>query len=183
MIKISEKGLEQVDKILEDLPNVAKDIKLRAVRRAALAAKAEASRQGRNRYNLKSEEINKTFVFTKPNKNNISATLVSTGERIRLIKYKVNPKNVPKKRRVVKVSVIKGQGMKTLESAFVAKMQNGTVGVFQRLGKERVPIKQLYGPSVPQLFKESTVKNAILKKAEDVLENRITHELGRYIGE
>ncbi|MGL5931922.1 MAG: phage tail protein [Cetobacterium sp.] len=183
MIKIDENGLERVDKILKGLPNVAKDIKLRAVRRAALAAKAEATRQGRSRYNLKSEEINKTFEFTQPNKNNISATLVSTGERIRLIKFKVSPASVPKKRRVVKVSVIKGQGMKTLKTAFVNKMPNGTIGVFQRAGRQRLPITQLYGPSVPQLFREPTVKAAIEKKAIDVLENRISHELQRYIGD
>lgn len=183
MIEINEKGLERVDKILKNLPEATKTIKLRAVSRAALAAKGEASRQGRNRYNLKADEINKTFEFAKPRKNNITARLISTGEMVRLIKFKVSPKNVPKRPRSVKVSVLKGQGMKTLNSAFIAKTENGSIGAFERKTKYRYPIRQLYGPSVPQLFKEQKVKEAIKNKAIEILENRITHELERYIGE
>lgn len=183
MLKIEVNGLERVDKVLKDLPKEADKIKYRAVQRAALAGKSEAVKQGKNKYNLKSAEITKTFRLIKPTKDNPVAELTSTGKRVRLIKFKVNPKGVPKKRKMVKVSVLKAQGMKTLKNAFIAKMPNGTTGIFERESEKRMPIKQLYGPSVPQLFKEPTVRQAIQNKAKEVLENRLVHELGRYIGE
>lgn len=183
MIKIEFNGVEIVDRILTDLPKEADKIKYRAVQRAALAGKTEATKQGRNKYNLPTSEITKTFNLIKPTKNNAVAHLTSTGKRVRLIKFKVNPNKVHKKKKVVRVSVLKAQGMKTLKNAFIAKMPNGIIGVFEREGENRMPIRQLYGPSIPQLFKDSTVKQAIQNKAFTVLENRIAHELERYIGE
>lgn len=183
MIKIEPIGLEKVDKVLKDLPKKANQIKYRVVQRAALAGKSEAIKQAKNKYNLKTEEITKTFKLIKPTKDNPISELISTGKRIRLIKFKVTPKAVPKKRKNIKVSVLKAQGMKTLKSAFIAKMPNGITGIFEREGRERVPLRQLFGPSVPQLFRDETIKTAIKEKAKEVLEKRIVHELNRVVGE
>lgn len=183
MIKIEPIGLEKVDKILKDLPAKANQIKYRAVQRAALAGKTEAIKQAKNKYNLKTKEITKTFKLIKPTKDDPTSKLISTGKRVRLIKFKVNPKTVPKKRKNIKVSVLKAQGLKTLKTAFIAKMQNGITGIFEREGKERLPVRQLYGPSVPQLFKDETIKTAIKERAKEALEERIVHELNRFVGE
>lgn len=78
----------------------------------------------------------------------------------------------------------KGSGRRgTAESADVAA--SGHVGVFKRKpGVPRLPIQQLYGPSVGDVAR----KDADLRKALDVdltaaLEKRLDYELGRIVAE
>lgn len=46
------------------------------------------------------------------------------------------------------VMIKKNKGVKNIKSAFVARMKSGKVGVFLRVDRPRLPIKQLYTSSV-----------------------------------
>ncbi|WP_276199037.1 phage tail protein [Chelatococcus sp. XZ-Ab1] len=72
--------------------------------------------------------------------------------------------------------------------AFIAKMPNGHIGIFARTSKKRLPLKQLYGPSVPRpLLDERKVgfnKDAakvITDKVGEVILPLALHEIGREI--
>ena len=43
--------------------------------------------------------------------------------------------------------------------------------------KYRLPIKQLYGPSIPAIFGKDPVINPVLKSADERLEKNLKHEL------
>lgn len=69
------------------------------------------------------------------------------------------------------------------KSAFIAGMASGHVGVLKRVGKDRLPIRELYGPnpandidSSPDLYEQ-----LIAKVAEENVLPRIIHELGRIL--
>lgn len=53
---------------------------------------------------------------------------------------------------------------------------------FARTSKKRFPIKGLYGPSVPQLFGNPDVMDAMEEAGMDMYEKRLEHELDRLIG-
>lgn len=46
----------------------------------------------------------------------------------------------------------KSEGRKTAEHAFLATMPSGWRGVYRRTGRRRLPIKQLFGPSIREVF-------------------------------
>ena len=63
----------------------------------------------------------------------------------------------------------------------MAKFASGHIGVMRRIGKERLPIKQLYGPSVPQMAGEPGVKEVVVAGAEERFGKRLDHETKRLL--
>ena len=76
-------------------------------------------------------------------------------------------------------------------------MSNGYIGIFRRIYQNynnkrqnynvkkkfaNNKIKELHGPSVPQMVGNEEVIKPILKEAEEVYNARITHELNRVLG-
>jgi hypothetical protein len=80
------------------------------------------------------------------------------------------------------VEIYKGKKQKLGKDAFVQKMPSGHVGVFHRLGEERLPIKEITGPSVTGLFKANEkIHDAVWGKIFDTFEKRVIHELHRIL--
>mgnify|MGYP000139359117 FL=1 len=51
-----------------------------------------------------------------------------------------------------------------------------------RAGKERYPVKGLYGPAVPQLFGNPEVMEEMQERGQEVFNSRLQHELERLLG-
>ncbi len=96
-----------------------------------------------------------------------------------------------------KYKVLKHTTLKKSETAFIQKMSNGYIGIFRRIYQNynnkrqnynvkkkfaNNKIKELHGPSVPQMVGNEEVIKPILKEAEEVYNARITHELNRVLG-
>ena len=114
----------------------------------------------------------------------------SAGGGIELSKYKVSPKTPVRYRgksrspRVYKAGVKKDGGIKPLDGdpkSFVAVMKSGHVGVFTRKNGKSLPIKQLYGPSVPQIVKNEDIMSKINKEASETLQKRIDAEINNIL--
>jgi len=118
----------------------------RALRKAGATAqrdmKSDASRRIRARKALKVRYISRALSLGRPSGgdvSNFSWALNVSGERVPLIAY-------PLRQTKKGVSVQINKGKRTLiKRSFVATMKSGHKGVFQRKGKERLPIKELHG--------------------------------------
>lgn len=98
---------------------------------------------------IKQKNIRQQVVIRKSNFNTLSATIKASGSHPNLIRFnaKQTKKGVSaapwKKRRVFPGSFIGNQGRT----------------VFKRVGKSRLPIKPLFGPSIPREFiRDKTIK-------------------------
>lgn len=118
----------------------------RALRKAGSTAlrdmRSEASKRIRARKRIKSSYISRALSLSRPSGGDINsmkwAVLVS-GEPVPLIAY-------PVRQTKKGVSVEVNRGKRTLlKGAFIATMKNGHKGVFRRLGKTRLPIRELLG--------------------------------------
>lgn len=113
-----------------------------------------------------------------------TATLTVSGRYLTLFRYALAAGGKPF---LLPSGVVAGRwGMH--RGAFIAKMPNGHIGIFARTSKKRLPLKQLYGPSVPRpLLDERKVgfnKDAakiITDKVGEVILPLAMHELGREI--
>lgn len=154
----------------------------RAINRSTESARTAAITGVRDQYTAKAKTIRDTIKITKANQSNLQAKITSIGSPLRLYNFKVTPKKPsPKRTTPITVEVKKGS-KKSLPGAFVAKVKNGNVGVFSRVSDARLPIKQLYGPAVPIMMNNNSVVDAVTKKAQETLENRIGHEINRILG-
>lgn len=75
-------------------------------------------------------------------------------------------------------SVKKGSGGK-IDHAFIANA--GRYGVFERIGKSRFPIEQLFGPSTAHFMQEETVVKNMDKAITTAFNERLDHEIDRIL--
>nr|WP_080423625.1 phage tail protein [Burkholderia ubonensis] len=111
------------------------------------------------------------------------AVLKSTGRPVALINYSARQGKGG-------VSAQVKAGRTILRHAFIATMQNGHKGVFERTGKTHkkvmrngkvvrtgLPIKELFGPSIPQSLANDAVQKALMKKIREKFPQILKHEL------
>jgi hypothetical protein len=167
-------------------PNPKDEIRaiVRALDKTAAQARTGATRAVRaSGYNIKASAIKRSFTIERATPARLVVTLRATGAPITLINYGA--------RQTTKgVTVRVKNGRKTLRHAFIATMPNGHRGVFARTGKghKRVtkdgrsymsglPIRELYGPSIPDALTNDAVQKALAQTIADKYPAILAHEL------
>ncbi|KVM47118.1 hypothetical protein WJ58_28880 [Burkholderia ubonensis] len=155
----------------------------RALNKTAAQVRTGASREIRAAgYNLKAGTIRKTLSTTRATPARLIAALTATGRPIPLINYGA--------RQTTKgVTVRVKNGSKTLRHAFIATMASAHIGVFERVGTghKRVtkngrahwsglPIRELYGPSIPDALGNAAVQKTMGQLIEDRYPTILAHE-------
>ncbi|MCL6456495.1 MAG: phage tail protein [Gorillibacterium sp.] len=179
MIELSIEHMERLEAALQETPEKIPRAAARAINRAAHTARTEAARKARQEYVIRHGDVIKTVKVYPASEADLSASVISKGSVIPLIKFKVNPKTPqPKRRKPLTATVRKGEGG-PIARAFTAQMKSGYIGVFQRAGKPRYPINQLYGPSIPQMIGSRSVSQWVEERAREKLSERLEHEINR----
>jgi hypothetical protein len=171
MIEVQIEGIE----IFDQLKNADKQLEKAlyfAKNRALNTVKTELARGVPKKYDTKQKTIRDR---TRVNKN--TGEISVTGSPIRLFKFRVTPTSP--RRQLVTASVKRAS--KSLPNAFVQRMGNGTTGVFERVGKSRYPIRQLYTVSAPQMAGNEEVLDGAMERASIVFDERLSHEIGRLL--
>jgi hypothetical protein len=142
-----------------------------AVRKAAASAlnKIAArlitaiSRYLRGHYNILKRDLDKQFTIERATSNNPTATILVSGEKLSLVAF-----NAKQTEEGVQVIIIKGKPV-TIKNVFIGTKRVGALGsigskdVFQRKGKERLPIKLITGPDIASLARSREV-SALIRK-------------------
>ena len=160
MIEIDKKQMEVIKKLFKGMESKLPTVLMRSINRAADNAKTNMGRETSRNYIVKAGDVKAT--------------------KVPLYKFKVSP-SVPKPKnppKAYKVKVKKSGSLKSILGAFVADI-NGYNRVMQREGKARLPITQLYGPSIPEMIGNKSVSQYIEDEAAKTLEKRIDHEIKR----
>lgn len=171
MIEVQIEGIEIFDQLKNSDKQLEKALYF-AKNRALNTVKTELARGVPKKYDTKQKTIRDR---TRVNKNTGEVSV--TGSPIRLFKFRVTPTSP--KRQLVTASVKRAR--KSLPHAFVAQMRNGTIGVFERVGKSRYPIRQLYTVSAPQMAGNEEVLEEAMERASIVFDERLSHEIGRLL--
>lgn len=173
--------------IISDLSRYVGDEKkavVRALNKTADQARTEAAKEVRAvGYNIKASAIKKSFSIKRASAGNLVVILKATGRPIGLINYGARQGKQG-------VSVQVKSGRKVLRHAFIASMPNGHRGVFERTGREHkkvvrngkvmrsgLPIKELFGPSIPQSLANDAVEKAVMAKIRQKFPQILKHEL------
>ena len=151
--------------------------------KVAAETKVESSRSIRSAgYKIKASAIKKQIAIKRANRSELKAVVTASGKPIPLIAY--GARHVGSG---VSVSV-KGS-RKIIKHAFIAEV-NGIKGVFVRVGKGHkkvikngkvvwsgLPIKQLYGPSIPAVFGNDLIQQALRAKIKTRFPILLKHEV------
>lgn len=169
-IKVDVRG--SMAGIIADMEGVKRGVAEKALPRALNKVIAQvrtaAAREMRDAgYNLKVSDIKKGLSTYAATSGNLTAKVIASGRPIPLIKYGARQTS-----KGVSVDVLHGR--KLIAGAFIATMPSGHTGVYVRMGNQHkkvakngrivwsgLPIKELFGPSVPNGLVNKAVQDAL----------------------
>lgn len=177
-IKVDTKEIERINTLLSNVPGGMEKATSNAIGRAMQSSRTAATRKVRETYDIRSKDVRGTINLKR---SGLTGSMISRGSTIPLAKFKVSPnKPNPKRRKPIVASVKKSGG--ALKGAFVPQLNSGHSGVFTRVGLSRLPIKELHGPSAPQMLGEKSVIEEVERTAEETMTQRLSHEAVRLLG-
>lgn len=170
-ITVDTKQLEQA--LGEIAPERAPIAIARGLNKAAANTKTQASRSIRQKRALPAKAVNDAIAIAKASKAKLTATIIVTGRPIPLRDYKAR-----QTQKGVTVAVSPGARKRVVHNGNAAFIVNKIGGhVFAREGKARLPIKKLYGPSLPATFLQTEVRAAWERTANESIVKRCEEEL------
>lgn len=190
VVDVDKKTISDVEKRLGDLKKKTPSVIAGALNRAATSMNATLKKKVRERYIIKTGDLVK---YGRLNKNisrasvsKLRVVVHSRGDVLPLDKFKISPKTVnPRRKTPIKIGVRKG-GVKAVLGAFVANV-NG-IKVFERASKSKpvrkgpgewttLPIRRLFGPSVPSMIKNDEIKKQIEEQGQKTFQERLDQNI------
>jgi hypothetical protein len=120
----------------------------------AKAAKVKAAALIAKRTGLKSATVKSRIFYERVNDGDYEVEVRSSKRAIPLIEFPVRQAGAG-------VSTRAWGKQQVIRHAFIATMKSGKTGVFRRKGPHRLPIEQLWGPTIGGTFATPEVKGAI----------------------
>lgn len=180
-IEVTENCLDHVMKLLAGIPGGAYKAVGSALKRAASTGKTVAKRSVTGEYFITQSQFlsctRNINHFERETSGELSVAFGFAGYVIPLLKFNTRVE----KNGLITTQVKRSSSPESLRNAFTATM-GGHFGVYERIGKERFPIKQLFGPSTPQMmYSNEKVLDEMDKKMSETVEKRIEHEITRIL--
>lgn len=188
--KVEVTSVEEIEQRLGAFKSKAPLVVTRAINRAVSNIRKNMGKEVPQRYFISSGTVRGTIRTVNANKGSLSGAVISSGSPIALSKFKISPNRGVKRTKkgyspgVYSAGVEKSGGLKPLSGdpkAFMADMKSGHTGIWNRVSDSRLPIKQLYGPSVPQMAKNEEIMAKVNKEAGETLEKRINAEVANIL--
>lgn len=108
----------------------------------------------------------------------LAATIRSRGSMQDIMAFMTRPN---RETGAAAAKVLNSSPMKDLEinglKAFVTQFSNEHVAIVQREGKERLPVKVLYSPSVPHMLGNEAVRSKAAAMTYDILQQEIERQI------
>lgn len=184
MISLTDEQIKRAVKLLEHLPGEAQKVMASAMNRAIEGARTAASKAVRGEYRVSSERVKKTMTLRRATAAQLTAEVRSVERRPSLFQYAPRPAAAGTGgagKPTLRVGVKRSGGRKPLKGAFIVRLGPAGLHVASRTGKKRMPIEVHYGPAVPQLLGVESVKRHVEAVAQQRLDARLDHDIGRAI--
>jgi acyl-CoA hydrolase len=184
LVELTDEQIKKAKSMLRHLPGQANKVLARSINRAMENARANTVKAVRSQYTVAAGEVRKTLRVRRANAKNLTAMVTSAGKPLPLISFKTNPKTVNGRRRTpIRVAQRHGSPS-TFDRAFIARARSGgELNVYERVGKKRLPMRIMWGPSVPQMVENDWVIEDIAQSARDTMNVRLDHEINRVLNE
>ena len=172
---------ERVSLILHGIQKGPEKALYNAVNRGLSAVRTKSGKLIRETYFIKQSDLNanQRLTMKKATPSHIAGYIGFAGTVIPLKQFKVTP--AEPKQQTVSVSVLRSEGAKRLEAAYVADLGLYGPGVFERLTSKRETSQQLFGPSPAHMAEHENVLEQTSAIAQEVVNKRLEHEISRIL--
>lgn len=177
-----------------------------ATKRAASYLRTQSTKEIRQRYDITRRNIRaeQNVKVSYRYFNGIEARITFRGNKIPLFRYGgAAPKEPTVNAEKTVMAIVNGQlravhpgvaasghqltstSPTKFSNAFVARMQSGHVGIFERTGGKTptgdAAIREIMGSSVPQMLGNEEVQESLSEKTMGKMEERLEHEVNRIL--
>lgn len=160
---------------LQRYPQRTQKATMRALNRALTTGHATLARLVAQDMGLKVSDVKAAIKSTEATSSRLEVRLAASLKRLPLIKFGARgPEPSRGKGRGVSYR-IGTQGRTRIETAFIATVGAGHRGVFVRKGKSRLPIRELFGPSLGGVFAKYRPQG--ITAMREAFDARLAHEL------
>lgn len=203
---IGQDSFRDAEKRLEAIPGGFDKALKSATKRAASFLRTQSTREIRQRYDISRKNI-RAEQNVKVNYryfNGIEARITFRGNKIPLFRYGgASPAEPTVNADKTVMAIVNGKlravhpgvaasGHQLLSTnpakfsnAFVARMQSGHVGIFERTGGRTATgdaaIREIMGSSVPQMLGNEEVQESLVEKTMLKMDERLEHEVNRIL--
>lgn len=183
MIAVKGYQIAKAEAMLASIKGGANRALANALNRAALGARTDAVQQVTKAYMIKANSVRDTIKVKHASVNSLIARIESKSKVMPLIKFKVVPNSHfsgGKRPAILRAEIKRGE-TKLWHGAFIINKRSGGVGVFVRKGKDRLPIKEKFSLSVPQMLGSPNISKYIEENAVERLDKNLDHEINRIL--
>lgn len=182
MVGITSEQIERVESILNGIQNGPEKVFFNVINRALDTVRTASGRQMREVYAIAQKDLRaeSNIKMKKASKSDLAGEISFSGCKIPLYRFNVSPKQ-PAQGVKVKAAVLKSSAQTEFEHAFIAHMQSGHIGMFERSTSKRLPIDEFTGPSVAHMAGNSVVLDQVEQAAQETINKRIDHEIDRIL--
>ncbi len=178
----------KLGRLSKDAPVVLK----LAINETANKTRTLMAKEAQKAYIMKLGSAKKYMKIKKATANMPVAVISSKGSPTLVNDHKISPSKMQtgaNRPSILKAKVLRKSKMQSLQrdgiKAFLTKFTNfglHKVGVVERVGKDRYPIKPLYSPAISQMLgSERNVLNVIQPEVGSILQREITRQIDRRI--
>lgn len=163
----------QTEKALKAYAKRAPVALMRALNRGITGARTVMVREIARDTGMKSKDVRDALTMRLATPDRLQTRLAASLKRVPLIDFKGKSlaTGVSFRTRGAK----RGGVTVRLPSAFIATMSNSHRGIFKRRGRKRLPIKELFGPSLGHVFLK--YKPAAVARGRELFQTNLEHEL------
>lgn len=181
MIEITAETMERAQKMLAHIPKGTERAFSNAINRALTHTKSQAFKEARKVYAVNLKDLNSATAtrVQKASTGNTVGYVLFSGVKIPLFKFNLSVGS-EKKSKHIKAGLMKGSWT-AFEHAFIAQMNSGHIGIFEREGDERLPISEIMGLSGAQMIQNVEVTDRLSEDAQKKFEQRVEHEIDRIL--
>jgi len=164
----------------------------RALNLAARKGRVEASRRIRKHWNIKAKDVNQRLkVVAKANPGKLTAEIVARSRPFSLsyfgakyyrgttVQTKKSGRRLKRSsgRSGVYVQILRGGPQTHLPDSFMIGLSSGHVGVFNRMGKARLPIREERAITLASMFQQAQVYDPAVKVIGKIWADEFTRQL------
>ncbi len=181
IVDVAEEGLSHVQKVLAGIEGGWQKAVGSALSRAASSGKTAAKGAVAEEYVISQSdflrETRNLNHFVRTSDGGVEVVFGFAGNVIPLMRFDTRVDGSGN----VTTHVKRNSARQVLDHAFRAQMGAHT-GVYERIGPDRFPVRELYGPATPQMmYSNEEVMDKVEEKMAETYEKRIDHEILRIL--
>lgn len=174
MMLVSLDGENAVIEAIDNLKTGTPRAIMRGLNRAIGSARTIEVKGISGDTGMKQADVRDALTMTTATQTKPEASLSAGMKRIPLIDFKATGPE-PSRGKGGGVRYVLQGGRDQLPDAFIATMSSGHRGVFERVGSKRLPIRELYGPSLGKVFFK--FRPDAIARAEEIFATNFEHEM------